>query len=94
MGDSLNPHGFSRDGLLNEVVVTGASRDVNRAANDVEGDWPMSFLGMAPGSDGKARPPRIDLEGPMHHRRTVGLDIPCQVALLQSLTPLLQAEGV
>ena len=27
----------------------------------------------------------------MHHRRTVGLDIPCQVARLQSLTPLLQA---
>src|SRR5262249_35668060 len=32
--------------------------------------------------------------GPMHHRRTVGLDIPCQVARLQSLTPLLQAPGV
>jgi hypothetical protein len=30
----------------------------------------------------------------MHHRRTVGLDIPCQVALLQSLTPLLQAGRV
>jgi hypothetical protein len=29
----------------------------------------------------------------MHHRRTVGLDIPCQVARLQSLTPLLQAQG-
>src|SRR5438093_12297983 len=29
--------------------------------------------------------------GPMHHRRTVGLDIPCQAARLQSLTPLLQA---
>ena len=29
----------------------------------------------------------------MHHRRTVGLDIPCQVALLQSLTPLLQAKA-
>jgi hypothetical protein len=29
----------------------------------------------------------------MHHRRTVGLDIPCQVARLQSLTPLLQARG-
>src|ERR1700730_13376059 len=28
----------------------------------------------------------------MHHRRTVGLDIPCQVARLQSLTPLFQAR--
>jgi hypothetical protein len=28
----------------------------------------------------------------MHHRRTVDLDIPCQVAPLQSLTPLLQAN--
>jgi hypothetical protein len=27
----------------------------------------------------------------MHHRRTVDLDIPRQVAPLQSLTPLLQA---
>src|SRR5437016_5627542 len=32
-------------------------------------------------------PPR----GPMHHWHTVGLDIPCQVARLRSLTPLLQA---
>jgi len=28
----------------------------------------------------------------MHHRRTVDLDIPRQVAPLQSLTPLLQAN--
>jgi hypothetical protein len=35
-------------------------------------------------------PRRFPTEG-VHHRRTVGLDIPCQVALLQSLTPLLQA---
>jgi hypothetical protein len=28
----------------------------------------------------------------MHHRRTVDLDIPRQVAPLQSLTPLLQAQ--
>jgi len=28
----------------------------------------------------------------MHHWHTVGLDIPCQVARLQSLTPLLQAQ--
>src|ERR1043165_4471213 len=32
-------------------------------------------------------PPR----GPTHQWHTVGLDIPCQVARLQSLTPLLQA---
>jgi hypothetical protein len=32
-----------------------------------------------------------NLKGPMHRRRTVGLDIPCPVALLQSRTPLLQA---
>src|SRR5262249_39479186 len=30
----------------------------------------------------------------MHHRHTVGLDIPCQVAHLQSLTPLLQCLRV
>ena len=54
----------------------------------------VSFLGMTPVSDGKSKAPEDDLEGPMHHRRTVGLDIPCQVALLQSLTPLLQAERV
>ena len=35
-------------------------------------------------------PPR----GPMHHWHTVGLDIPCQVARLQSLTPLLQATVI
>jgi len=29
----------------------------------------------------------------MHQRRTVGLDIPCPVARLQSRTPLLQAPG-
>jgi hypothetical protein len=34
---------------------------------------------------------RFPSRGPMHHWRTVGLDIPCQVARLQSLTPLLQA---
>jgi hypothetical protein len=35
-----------------------------------------------------------DFPREMHHRRTVGLDIPCQVARLQSLTPLLQAPRV
>ena len=44
--------------------------------------WPMVT---------KKDPWRFDSPGVMHHRRTVGLDIPCQVARLQSLTPLLQA---
>jgi hypothetical protein len=44
---------------------------------------------------GKKEPPKdCSFRGPMHHRRTVGLDIPCQVARLQSLTPLLQARKV
>ena len=30
-------------------------------------------------------------QGPVRHWHTFGLDIPCQVARLQSLTPLLQA---
>src|SRR5215831_4876575 len=32
--------------------------------------------------------------GPMRHWHTVGLDIPCQVARLQSPTPLLQATVI
>jgi len=39
----------------------------------------------------KAALPTVGWQSPMHHRRTVGLDIPCQVASPQSLTPLLQA---
>src|SRR6516164_3206604 len=38
----------------------------------------------------KTFPPR----GPMRHWHTVGLDIPRQVARLQSLTPLLQATVI
>jgi hypothetical protein len=52
------------------------------------------FQGMTPVSDGKKDPWRFDSPGVMHHRRTVGLDIPCQFARLQSLTPLLQARAV
>jgi len=33
-------------------------------------------------------------QGPVRHGHTVGLDIPCQVARLQSLTPLLQATVI
>ena len=33
-------------------------------------------------------------QGPVRHWHTVGLDIPRQVARLQSLTPLLQAVSV
>ena len=39
----------------------------------------------------KKTPEEYFPRGQMHQRRTVGLDIPCQVARLQSLTPLLQA---
>jgi hypothetical protein len=35
--------------------------------------------------------PDVLSQGPVRHWHTVGLDIPCQVARLQSLTPLLQA---
>jgi hypothetical protein len=53
------------------------------------------FQGMTPVSEGEKNDPwRFDAPGVMHLRRTVGLDIPCQVARLQSLTPLLQARGV
>ena len=46
-------------------------------------------------ADGRKRPLEDTFpRGPMHHRHTVGLDILCQVARLQSLTPLLQAAGV
>jgi hypothetical protein len=54
---------------------------------------PVGFQGMASGvrwwekKSLAGRPAR-----PMHHRRTVDLDIPRQVAPLQSLTPLLQAN--
>jgi hypothetical protein len=54
---------------------------------------PGIFQGMAPVSDGlkKRRPlASIAVRGPMHHRRTVGLAIPCQVASPQSLTPFHQ----
>jgi hypothetical protein len=41
----------------------------------------------------KTRPlKRSGFRGPMRHWHTVGPDIPCQVARLQSLTPLLQAK--
>jgi hypothetical protein len=51
------------------------------------------FQGIAPVSDGGKKRPLECSPGVMHHRRTVGLDIPCQVARLQSLTPLLQPVG-
>jgi len=41
-----------------------------------------------------AAPETSPSRGPMHHWHTVGLDIPCQVARLQSLTPLLQATVI
>ena|SRR5438093_9433609 len=49
---------------------------------------------MAPVSNGKKTWPlrTSPFRGPMRHWHTVGLDIPCQVARLQSLTPLLQAN--
>src|SRR5947209_8030229 len=49
---------------------------------------------MAPVSHGKKTWPRrtCPSRGPMRHGHTVGLDIPRQVARLQSLTPLLQAR--
>src|SRR5262245_45415847 len=50
------------------------------------------FGGMTPVSAGNERPPADTYRGPMHQRRTVGLDIPCPVARLQSRTPLLQAQ--
>ena len=48
---------------------------------------------MAPVSNGRITWPLMTFppRGPMHHWHTVGLDIPRQVARLQSLTPLLQA---
>jgi hypothetical protein len=57
---------------------------------------PVGFPGMTLVSNGgESRPPRaMPVGGPMHHWRTVGLDIPCRVAPLQSPTPLLQAIGV
>jgi hypothetical protein len=46
---------------------------------------------MAPVSNGsKNVAPDVWGQGPVRHWHTVGLDIPCQVARLQSLTPLLQ----
>ena len=47
-------------------------------------------------ADGDKKRPLEKLipKGPMHHRHIIGLDIPCQVARLQSLTPLLQARRV
>jgi|GEM_PF-5382333 len=38
-------------------------------------------------------PPAVAHRGPMYQRHTVGLDIPCPVARLQSRTPLLQAPA-
>jgi len=52
------------------------------------------FGGMTPVSDGRHNKSGLSAKlakGRVDHRRTVGLDIPCQVARLQSLTPLLQA---
>ena len=47
-------------------------------------------------ADGDKKRPLEKLipKGPMHHRHIIGLDIPCQVARLQSLTPLLQARVI
>jgi hypothetical protein len=53
----------------------------------------VGFQGMAPVSDGENK--KAWQENParrMRHRHTVDLDIPRQVAPLQSLTPLLQAK--
>jgi hypothetical protein len=67
----------------------------NGDRTEVSGLMLVRFQGMTPVSDGDKK----DLwrflfpRGRMRHRRTVGLDIPCQVARLQSLTPLLQARG-
>jgi hypothetical protein len=41
----------------------------------------------------KAAPDALG-QGPVRYGHTVGLDIPCQVARLQSLTPLLQAMSI
>jgi hypothetical protein len=50
---------------------------------------------MALVSNGNKNAPETSpSRGPMHHWHTVGLDIPRQVARLQSLTPLLQATVI
>jgi hypothetical protein len=52
----------------------------------------MRFLRHGSGVQGqKKRAPDVFGQGPVRHWHTVGLDIPRQVARLQSLTPLLQA---
>ena len=50
---------------------------------------------MAPVSDGEMKQPLAVLttRGVMHHRRTVSLIIPCQVASPQSPTPFHQATS-
>ena len=55
----------------------------------------VRFQGITPVSAGDKKGPWWFVpKGQMHQRRTVGLDIPCPVARLQSRTPLLQALGV
>jgi hypothetical protein len=53
----------------------------------------MRFLRHALVSNG-AQAPDVFGQGPVRHWHTVGLDIPCPVARLQSRTPLLQATVI
>ena len=63
----------------NRVTLLVASRWVFEAWRPVSDGWTKKAW--------RDEPTRL-----MHHRRTVDLDIPRQVAPLQSLTPLLQAS--
>ena len=56
--------------------------------------WP--FLGdptVASGGRQERPPVALTIRGLMHHRRTVGLVIPCRVASPQSPTPFHQATS-
>ena len=78
---------------LDEEISTAPARRSNLTPNVLSWDATVgAFFKAWLWSDGdKKTLGDFDPQGPDAHRRTVGLDIPCQVARLQSLTPLLQA---